>query len=209
MRVAKELRDGMAVNLGIGLPTLVANFLPAGVTIMLHAENGILGYGGINPNDGEWDTDLINAGGQPVTLIEGASFFDSATSFAMVRGGHLDITVLGGLQVSAKGDLANWALPDRPGGGIGGAMDLAAGARRVIVAMEHTTRDGEPRILDTCSYPLTARECVDLVVTNLAVIEVTPAGLALRETAPGVSVGQVVAATGAKLDVSDVREMKL
>ena len=209
MRVAKELRDGMTVNLGIGLPTLVANFLPEGATIMLHAENGILGYGGINPNDNEWDTDLINAGGQPVTLIDGAAFFDSAASFAMVRGGHLDLTVLGGLQVSAKGDLANWALPGRPGGGIGGAMDLAAGARRVIVAMEHTTREGEPRILDTCTYPLTAQECVDLIVTNLAVIEVTPAGLILRETAPGVTVEQVVAATDSKLDTSDVQAMEL
>jgi 3-oxoacid CoA-transferase subunit B len=209
MRVAKELRNGMAVNLGIGLPTLVANFLPEGVTIMLHAENGILGYGGIDPNDSEWDTDLINAGGQPVTLVPGAAYFDSATSFAMVRGGHLDLTVLGGLQVSAKGDLANWALPGRPGGGIGGAMDLAAGAGRVIVAMEHTTREGEPRIVEACAYPLTARECVDLIVTNLAVIEVTPAGLVLRETAPGVTVEEVVAATGAKLDVSDVREMAL
>ena len=209
MRVAKELRDGMTVNLGIGLPTLVANFLPEGATIMLHAENGILGYGGINPNAGEWDTDLINAGGQPVTLIPGATFFDSATSFAMVRGGHLDITVLGGLQVSAKGDLANWALPGRPGGGMGGAMDLAAGAKRVIIAMEHMTREGEPRILEECTYPLTARECVDLVVTNLAVIQVMPAGLVLRETAPGVTVQQVVAATGAKLDTSEVREMEL
>ena len=209
MRVAKELRDGMAVNLGIGLPTLVANFLPEGATVMLHAENGILGYGGINPNDGEWDTDLINAGGQPVTLAPGAAFFDSATSFAMVRGGHLDVTVLGGLQVSAKGDLANWALPGRSGGGIGGAMDLAAGARYVIVAMEHVTREGEPRILEECTYPLTARECVNLIVTNLAVVEVTAVGLVLRETAPGVTVEEVVSLTAAPLDTSDVREMEL
>ena len=209
LRVSRELRDGMAVNLGIGLPTLVANFLPEGATIMLHAENGILGYGGINPNDGEWDTDLINAGGQPVTLIPGAVFFESATSFAMVRCRHLDLTVLGGLQVSSKGDLANWALPGRPGGGVGGAMDLAAGAKRVIVAMEHTTREGEPRILEACTYPLTARECVDLVVTNLAVIEVTPGGLVLRETAPGITVEDVVAATGASLDTNDVKVMDL
>ena len=208
MRVAQELRDGMSVNLGIGLPTLVANFLPPDATIMLHAENGILGYAGINSNPDEWDTDLINAGGQPVTLVPGATFFDSATSFAMVRGGHLDLTVLGGLQVSAKGDLANWALPGKAGG-IGGAMDLAAGAKRVIVAMEHTTRDGEPRILEACTYPLTARECVSLVVTNLAVIEVTPDGLVLRETAPGVTVDDVVAATAAPLDTTDVKVMEL
>jgi len=200
MRVAQELRDGMTVNLGIGLPTLVANFLPAGATIVLHAENGILGYGSISDTD--WDQDQINAGGQPVTLIDGASFFDSAMSFAMVRGGHLDVTVLGGLQVSAKGDLANWNLPGRPGGAMGGAMDLAAGARRVIIAMEHTTREGEPRILEECSYPLTAQRCVDLIVTNLAVIEVTDAGLVLREVAPGVTVEDVVAKTGAALDVT-------
>jgi 3-oxoacid CoA-transferase subunit B len=200
MRVAQELRDGMTVNLGIGLPTLVANFLPAGATIVLHAENGILGYGSISDTD--WDQDQINAGGQPVTLIDGASFFDSAMSFAMVRGGHLDVTVLGGLQVSAKGDLANWNLPGRPGGAMGGAMDLAAGARRVIIAMEHTTREGEPRILEECTYPLTAQRCVDLIVTNLAVIEVTDAGLVLREVAPGVTVEDVVAKTGAALDVT-------
>jgi 3-oxoacid CoA-transferase subunit B len=208
MRVALELRDGMSVNLGIGLPTLVANFLPADSTIMLHAENGILGYAGINPDAGEWDTDLINAGGQPVTLVPGATFFDSAMSFAMVRGGHLDLTVLGGLQVSAKGDLANWALPGKAGG-IGGGMDLAAGARRVIVAMEHTTREEEPRILEECTYPLTARGCVSMVVTNLAVIEVTPDGLVLRETAPGVPVEAVVAATAAPLDTSNVKVMEL
>jgi 3-oxoacid CoA-transferase subunit B len=208
MRVAMELRDGMSVNLGIGLPTLVANFLPADSTIMLHAENGILGYAGINPDAGEWDTDLINAGGQPVTLVPGATFFDSAMSFAMVRGGHLDLTVLGGLQVSAKGDLANWALPGKAGG-IGGGMDLAAGARRVIVAMEHTTREEEPRILEECTYPLTARGCVSMVVTNLAVIEVTPDGLVLRETAPGVPVEAVVAATAAPLDTSNVKVMEL
>src|SRR6266545_1321924 len=152
MRVAKELRDGMTVNLGIGLPTLVSNFLPEGVNITLHGENGILGYGGIAPQD-EWDQDQINAGGQPVTLNPGASFFSSADSFAMIRGGHLD---------------------------------LAAGAKRVIVAMEHVTREGEPRILEECTYPLTARRCVNMIVTNLAVIDVTPEGLVLREVAPGV-----------------------
>src|SRR3989337_2251172 len=146
LRVARELREGMAVNLGIGLPTLVSNFIPPGVQILFQAENGILGYGGIS--EGDFDPDLINAGGQPVTLLPGASFFDSATSFAMIRGGHVDVAVLGGLQVSASGDVANWSVPERGGGSIGGAMDLAAGARRLIVAMEHTTRGGEPRIVE-------------------------------------------------------------
>jgi 3-oxoacid CoA-transferase subunit B len=209
LRVARELRDGMVVNLGIGLPTLVGNFLPEGADIILHAENGILGYTGIDSDESRWDQDQINAGGQPVSLIYGASFFDSATSFAMVRGGHVDVSVLGGLQVSATGDLANWALPGRPGGAIGGAMDLAAGARRLIIAMEHTTREGEPRILEQCTYPLTARACVDLIVTNLAVIEVTFQGLVLKETAPGVSVDDVVSLTGAKLRTDDVKEMDL
>jgi len=208
MRVAQELRDGMTVNLGIGLPTLVANFLPRDATIILHAENGILGYGGIAED--EWDQDQINAGGQPVTLNAGASYFDSALSFAMIRGGHVDLTVLGGLQVSARGDLANWNVPGRPGGAIGGAMDLAAGARRVIVAMEHTTREGEPRILRECTYPLTARACVDLIVTNLAVIEVTRRGLVLREVAPGVTAADVQAVTGAPVILArDLKEMEL
>jgi 3-oxoacid CoA-transferase subunit B len=193
MRVAQELRDGMAVNLGIGLPTLVANFVPTGRTVLFQAENGILGYGGIGESD--FDQDLINAGGQPVTLRAGASFFNSAESFAMIRGGHVDVAVLGGLQVSQRGDLANWFVPERGGGSIGGAMDLAVGARRLIVAMEHTTREGQPRILRECSYPLTAMACVDLIVTNLAVIEVTDGGLVLREVAPGVTAEEVQAAT--------------
>jgi 3-oxoacid CoA-transferase subunit B len=209
LRVARELSDGMVVNLGIGLPTLVANFLPQDVNIVLHAENGILGYGGIVTDEAEFDQDLINAGGQPVTLTPGASYFDSASSFAMIRGGHVDVTILGGLQVSAKGDLANWSVAGRGGGAIGGAMDLAAGAKRVIVAMEHKTRDGEPRILDECTYPLTAPRCVDLVVTNLAVIEVTDEGLALREVAPGVSTEEVQAATAARLAKHHVRVMDL
>lgn len=209
LRVAGEVRDGMSANLGIGLPTLVSNFIPEGVTVMFQAENGILGYGGIAPDD-QYDQDLINAGGQPVTLLPGASFFHSADSFAMIRGGHIDVTVLGGLQVSERGDLANWLVPERGGGSIGGAMDLAANAKRVIVAMEHTARDGSPRIVRECSYPLTAKECVDLIVTNLAVIEVTAEGLVLREVALGVSVEEVLEATEARLIVPpDVREMEL
>ena len=208
LRVARELRDGMVVNLGIGLPTLVASYLPPDHGVLLQAENGILGYGAIRERD--FDRDVINAGGQPVELRAGASFFDSAASFAMIRGGHVDLAVLGGLQVSARGDLANWSVPERGGGSIGGAMDLAVGARRLIVAMEHTTRDGAPRIVEECSYPLTASRCVDLVVTSLAAIEVTPDGLLLREVAPGVEPAAVEAATAAPLArAPDLREMQL
>lgn len=208
LRVARELRDGMVVNLGIGLPTLVANFLPPGGQILFQAENGILGYGGITEQD--FDQDLINAGGQPVDLLAGASFFDSAQSFAMIRGGHVDVAVLGGLQVSERGDLANWNVPERGGGSIGGAMDLAVGARRLIIAMAHTTRDGGARIMRECGYPLTAPDCVDLIVTDLAVIEVTPDGLLLREVAPGVTAEDVQAATEPVLIIPDgVPEMQL
>jgi 3-oxoacid CoA-transferase subunit B len=209
MRVAQELQDGMAVNLGIGLPTLVANFVPAGRTVLFQAENGILGYGGIE-DEGEFDQNQINAGGQPVSILPGASYFDSADSFAMIRGGHLDVAVLGGLQVSERGDLANWYVPARQGGSIGGAMDLAVGARRLIVAMEHTTREGEPRIVRECSYPLTAVRCVDLIVTDLAVIDVTQAGLVLREFAPGVAADEVAGLTEAPMSLApDLREMEL
>ena len=208
LRVARELRDGMAVNLGIGLPTLVSNYLPPDHGVLFQAENGILGYGAIR-EDG-FDRDLINAGGQPVELRPGASFFHSADSFAMIRGGHIDVAVLGGLEVSARGDLANWSIPERGGGGIGGAMDLAVGARRVIVAMEHTTREGRPRIRERCDYPLTASACVDLVVTDLAVIDVVAGGLLLSEVAPGVTPEQVQAATDAPLTYSpDLCEMVL
>ena len=208
LRVARELRAGMVVNLGIGLPTQVANHLERGVDVLFQAENGILGYGGIIDDD--FDPDIINAGGQPVALRAGASFFDSATSFAMIRGGHVDVAVLGGLQVSARGDLANWSVPERGGGSIGGAMDLAVGARRLIVAMEHRTRDGSPRIARDCAYPLTAPACVDLVVTDLAVIAVTPAGLELREIAPGVTPEQVQDATEPRLAISpELTEMAL
>lgn len=197
MRVARELQPGMVVNLGIGLPTQVAAFAPEGV--IFQAENGILGYGGVLEDDSLFHPDVINAGGQPVSILPGASYFGSDASFAMIRGGHVDVAVLGGLQVSETGDLANWLVPARGGGSIGGAMDLAIGARRLIVAMEHTTREGEPRILPRCTYPLTGKGCVSLVVTDLAVIEVTPRGLLLREVAPDVTVADVVARTGARL----------
>lgn len=208
LRVAQELRDGMVVNLGIGLPTQVANFVPAGRVVSFQAENGILGYGGILDHD--FDSDLINAGGQPIELRPGASFFDSAASFAMIRGGHVDVAVLGGLQVSEHGDLANWSVPERGGGSIGGAMDLAVGARRLIVAMQHTTREGAPRILRECSYPLTAPRCVDLIVTDFAVIAVTPAGLQLREYAPGTDPEEVQSLTEPTLEIAaDARPMTL
>jgi 3-oxoacid CoA-transferase subunit B len=208
LRVARELGEGMVVNLGIGLPTLVATFVPPERGVLFQAENGILGYGGVSERD--FDQDLINAGGQPVDLLPGASFFDSAQSFAMIRGGHVDVAVLGGLQVSERGDLANWNVPERGGGSIGGAMDLAVGVRRLIVAMAHTTRDGAPRIVRECSYPLTARGCVDLIVTDLAVIEVSPEGLVLRELAPNVTAEDVQASTEPALTLADgLREMEL
>ena len=207
LRVARELREGMVVNLGIGLPTLVSNFLPAGEHVIFQAENGILGYGGVSDED--FDPDLINAGGQPITLVPGASFFDSAASFAMIRGGHIDVAVLGGLEVSERGDLANWYLPERDGGSIGGAMDLAVGAKRLIVAMSHTARDDRPRIRRQCEYPLTAPGVVDLIVTDLAVIEVQPEGLLLTEVAPGITPEQVRAQTEPRLRRSPaLREME-
>lgn len=208
LRVARELRAGMVVNLGIGLPTQVANYVDAATDLLFQAENGILGYGGILDED--FDPEVINAGGQPVSLRPGASFFDSAASFAMIRGGHVEVAVLGGLQVSERGDLANWSVPERGGGSIGGAMDLAVGARRLIIAMEHRTRDGSPRIVRECSYPLTGPACVDLIVTDLAVIEVTTEGLLLREVAPGVTAAGVQSVTEPKLIVApDLTEMAL
>lgn len=206
-RIASELTEGMVVNLGIGLPTQVANYLPSELNVLFQSENGFVGLGPA-PLAGQEDPDVTNAGAQPVTIMPGGACFDSAMSFVIIRGGHVDVTVLGALEVDEKGNLANWMVPGKMVPGMGGAMDLTVGARRVIVAMEHTAK-GKAKILKSCTLPLTAKQQVDLIVTEMAVLEVTPEGLVLREIAPDTTIAEVVALTEATLIINDVKIMEV
>lgn len=207
-RIAQEVQDGFVVNLGIGIPTLVANFIPSSKSVLLQSENGILGMGPF-PKESEIDADLVNAGKQTVTVVKGASFFSSADSFAMIRGGHVDLTVLGAMQVDEKGSIANWMVPGKMVKGMGGAMDLVAGAKRVIVAMQHVDKSGAHKLLKKCDLPLTGMKCVDQIVSDYGVIEVTPKGFRLIEYAPDLTVDDVKRATGAELEIApNARPMK-